>query len=271
MANRNVPLPPGYRSQFHEILDSTNSEALRRGNAGEQGGLWIWALAQTGGRGRLGRVWKSQTGNLFASLLLRPECETTSAAQLAFVAGLALHSAAKDLAGDDAGPKFHLKWPNDLLCDDRKIGGILLESQNETARGLTVVMGMGLNLASYPDHTDYPATSLSHHGIDADPARALEHLALACDKWLGVWGNGGGFADIRTAWMKAALPAGSAIRVKLADEAVTGAFQGIDDTGALILVTDGGVKKRVTTGDVFPLYQEGTRHKHLSLDAKKPT
>lgn len=253
MAARDVTLPPGYRIAFFETLDSTNSEALRRAAAGEEGGLWVWAPAQTGGRGRLGRQWESESGNLFTSFLLRPDCEIKAAAQLAFVAGLALHTAAADLANGDIHVDFRLKWPNDLLCNGSKVGGILLESVNDAARGLAVIIGVGLNLASHPENTDFPATSLAQHDINATPAAALEHLAQACDKWLGIWRNGSGFADIRGAWMKASLPAGSSIQVRLSDRTVAGTLQGIDETGALRLLTDDGAEKRITTGDVFPL------------------
>ncbi|GBE43157.1 bifunctional ligase/repressor BirA [bacterium BMS3Bbin10] len=253
MSTPDVLLPAGYRLCVHETLDSTNSEALRRAGAGEEGGLWVWAHSQRTGRGRLGRRWVSLAGNLFATLLLRPNCRQMHMAQLSLVAGLALHDAVAGLAERDILPHLALKWPNDLLHDGMKLGGVLLESKLSAGSVPAVAMGVGVNLAAHPDVTDYPATDLARHGISATPARVLEGLAAACDEWLGVWNDGSGFAHIREAWMARSLPANAPLQVKLTDSASRGIYGGLDEDGALILILDDGTKKRITTGDVFPL------------------
>lgn len=253
MSASEITLPSGYRLSIHETLDSTNAQALRRAGEGEEPGLWVWTLSQTAGRGRLGRRWDSLAGNLFATLLLRPDCPPQCTAQLSLVAGIALHDAVAHLADRDLGQHLVIKWPNDLLYDGMKLGGILLESTISKDGAPAVAMGVGLNLTAHPDTTDTPAADLLQHGISATPARALECLAAACDQWLGIWNNSEGFAQIRQYWMQRSLPRNVPLTVKLTDSQVQGAYGGLAEDGALILVLSDGSEKQITTGDVFPL------------------
>ncbi|HRD78506.1 MAG TPA: biotin--[acetyl-CoA-carboxylase] ligase, partial [Hyphomicrobiaceae bacterium] len=124
-------------------VGSTNSEALRRAAMGEAGPLWIAAERQIAGRGRSGRAWDGLPGNLFATLLMSPECAIARIGELALVAGLAAHDAASaalahETPASAAGLK--LKWPNDLECDGAKLAGILCESV-VVAAGARVAIG----------------------------------------------------------------------------------------------------------------------------------
>jgi BirA family biotin operon repressor/biotin-[acetyl-CoA-carboxylase] ligase len=252
MSESPISLPKGYALCFHETLDSTNSEALRQAGEGASSGLWVWAHSQTGGRGRLGRRWESLPGNLFASLLLLSKSAPGQIAQLGFVAGLALHDAVLGLSGN-APHSLTLKWPNDLLLDGKKTGGILLECNAQKNGCQAVAIGIGLNLAAHPDIAERPTTHLAAHGIKATPEAALEQLASAFDSWLRVWASGAGFPEIASAWSERALTKNSPIRVKLADELLEGVYLGIDATGALMLELPDGSERCITTGDVFPL------------------
>lgn len=252
MSEDRISLPEGYSLSVHETLDSTNSEAMRMAGEGAASGLWVWARSQRGGRGRLGRRWESLPGNLFASLLLLTNCAPGQIAQLGFVAGLALHEAVLDLSGNTL-QRLALKWPNDLLLDGLKAGGILLESTAQTNGRQRVVVGIGLNLTAHPGAVDHPSTDLSAHGVKATPDHALEKLASAFDHWLDVWSTGAGFAEIRSAWSERALAKKSPIRVRLADGLLEGVYLGIDGTGALMLALSDGSQRCITTGDVFPL------------------
>ncbi|MHA1166023.1 MAG: biotin--[acetyl-CoA-carboxylase] ligase [Alphaproteobacteria bacterium] len=247
-----ISLPEGYALSAHETLDSTNSEALRLAGEGASSGLWVWARSQSGGRGRLGRRWESLPGNLFASLLLLSESAPMQLAQLGFVAGLALHEAVSGLSKNTLHSLI-LKWPNDLLLDGMKAGGILLESNAQKNGCQAVVIGIGLNLAAHPEIADYPTTDLAAHDIMTTPEAALEQLASAFDSWLSIWNSSVGFAEIRNAWSERAIAKNTPIRVKLADEILEGVYRGIDETGALMLEMPDGSKKSITTGDVFPL------------------
>src|SRR2546430_2146073 len=101
------------------LVVSTNSEALALASAGERGPLWVVAERQSGGRGRRGREWVSEAGNLFASLLLTNPAPPDRCPELAFVAALAVHDAVNE-AAVPLKPSLAIKWPNDLLLGDAK-------------------------------------------------------------------------------------------------------------------------------------------------------
>ena len=142
-------------------LDSTNEEARRRVlEEGERGPLWIVACRQSRGRGRLGRDWISVPGNLHASLVLSEGVAPERAPQLGFVAGVATIAALRALFPDETG--FALKWPNDILLNRAKLGGVLLEGlalsagdERRPPAGV-VVVGIGVNCAAAPQDTPYP-------------------------------------------------------------------------------------------------------------------
>ena len=244
-----VAWPGGYALVELDEIDSTNEEARRRAAAGEGRSLWISASRQSAGRGRRGREWQSSPGNLFATLLLRPEKPAGECAQLSFVAALAV----SDMLGryvPHAG--FALKWPNDVLAEGRKIAGILLESESG-ADGMVawLAVGIGVNLAVFPEDTEFPAISLAALGAAPPaPKDALLHLAARFAKWYEVWRTAG-FAPVREAWLARASGLGSRIRVRLANEEILGVFQGIDDSGALLLGLTGGGVRAIAAGEVF--------------------
>jgi BirA family biotin operon repressor/biotin-[acetyl-CoA-carboxylase] ligase len=252
MHHGGLELPSGYRLAFHESIDSTNAEALRLADAGEPGGLWVWAGAQNSGRGRAGRSWTSPAGNLHASLLLRPRVPIVTALQLSLLAGIAAHDAVSALAaGAGVTPPLRLKWPNDILLGEAKLGGILLESRTGSGRDTpAVVIGTGLNLAYAPGDLSRPVASLADAGIAAAPAQAFAALAWATAEWLMHWRDGAGFETIRGAWLNRATQLGGPISVRLGSDLITGTFLGIDEMGALRLETQGG-ERRLTAGDVL--------------------
>jgi BirA family biotin operon repressor/biotin-[acetyl-CoA-carboxylase] ligase len=252
MLREGADLPAGYRLRFHDEIDSTNAEALRLAAGGDEGGLWIWAGSQNAGRGRAGRNWTSRPGNLYASLLLRPDVPLATASQLSLLAGIAALDAIAALAA--TSPTAHnlqLKWPNDVLAGGSKLGGILLES---TSTGMdaapAVVIGIGINLAHAPDDLGRPATCLAALGVPGAPAQAFAALAWSMSDWLRQWDSGRQFAHIRQAWLARAQPPGAAIAVRQGTSLITGRFLGIDEAGALLLQTEAGERTRITAGDV---------------------
>lgn len=253
MSGDAISLPQGYRLKYFDELDSTNAEALRLATSGEPGGLWIQAGSQLRGRGRLGRSWDTLSGNLFCSLLLRPSSPPDAVPQLGFVAGIALHDAIRSHAGDTSQALLKLKWPNDLLINARKAGGILLESHIQQDGKIAVVAGIGLNVQNHPVTTGLEATSLENEGIPATANSALDCLAKAFSAWYQDWNNSAGFPSIREAWLNRALDVGTLMSVKQPNGTIKGSFSGLDKHGALILLTKTGEKKHITAGDVFPL------------------
>jgi BirA family transcriptional regulator, biotin operon repressor / biotin---[acetyl-CoA-carboxylase] ligase len=237
---------PAGRVRYEE-LDSTNSEARRRAEAGESGPLWISAARQTAGRGRRGRVWNSGEGNLAATLLLRPEAPQSITGQLSFAAALA----AADMVSRFApGAAIQVKWPNDVLAEGRKIAGLLLEGSS-APQSTWLAIGIGVNLASFPDGTEFPATSLAQLGIaPPSPEEALTVLAARFAHWYDAWMKDG-FEIVRTAWLARASGLGTSIRARLANHQTrSGLFEGIDAGGALLLNEQGHVRA-IAAGEVF--------------------
>lgn len=241
-------MPQTIRTLVLDETGSTNREALARAAEGETGPLWIMARRQTAGRGRSGRSWASERGNLYATLLTRIACPAAAVAQVSLVAGVAVHDAIA-AAGGRVPPGLRLKWPNDVLIGRAKCAGILAESvlgQNAA----TVAVGVGINLAWHPGDLDREATHLAAHGIDVSPEAMLELLAAAMDRRMTQWSGGAGFAATRAAWLERAGSAGEACSVNMGGEVIAGAFAGLDDSGALLVDDDTGSRRTVTFGDV---------------------
>jgi BirA family biotin operon repressor/biotin-[acetyl-CoA-carboxylase] ligase len=233
---------------FDEI-DSSNSEARRRAEAGETGPLWITALRQSAGRGRRGRNWETGEGNLAATLLMTTDREPRDAAQVSFVAALAVSDLARAYLPAE---RVKVKWPNDVLVDGRKLAGILVESGQRPEGGLWLAIGVGFNLAKAPENPERPATTLAAETLTPPPTPrvALEGLAAAFADWLEVWGDQG-FAAIAAAWTARAHGLGQACTARLPAETVDGVAEGLDSDGALRLRLADGNLRRITAGDVF--------------------
>lgn len=240
------------RLATYASVGSTNAEALVRARAGERGPLWIVAGEQTGGRGRRGRSWISPPGNLYASLLLTEAGAPGDAAQLSFVTALAVFDAIVSLA-PELHSRLSLKWPNDVLCDSRKICGILLEGETSSARTATVVIGIGINCRHHPDDTEFPATSLAILGVQTSPDAVFAKLSVTMLQRLEQWNRGAGFAAVRADWLSHAPDLGHSIRVRHHDRETFGIFQALDERGQLILSYPDGGFEVIAAGDVFPL------------------
>lgn len=243
-------LPSFYHLRALAQVDSTNDEAKRRAAEGAPEGTLIWAREQTAGRGRRGRGFVSPPGNLYFSVVLRPERSAVAAAQLGFAAAIAIGEAA--LLHLPPGVKLAYKWPNDVLLDGRKTSGILLESQAAADGRLAwLILGIGINLVSFPEGTEYPATSLAAAGAGTVlPETMLEGVAGNLHLWYERWRDHG-FSALREAWLKRVHGFGEAIRVRLSHEEMTGRFAGLDEDGVLLLDV-AGERRRITAGDVFP-------------------
>jgi len=243
-------LPSFFRLLHVEDIDSTNDEATRQARDGATEGLLVWADRQSLGRGRRGRPWISPPGNLYFSLLLRPKCRPAVAAQLSFAAALAVGETIAPILLDRDTVRY--KWPNDVMVAGRKISGILLESQ-ATADGMIewLVVGIGVNLISFPSKTEYPATSLVAEGAGASsPEALLEAIAARFFDWRGRWTTEG-FAPLREKWLALAQGLGSDIRVRLDRSETTGRFVTLALDGALVLENSSG-PQHISAGAVLP-------------------
>src|SRR5262249_8350796 len=194
----------------------------------------VWAGEQARGRGRRGRNWASPPGNLYMSLLLRPGVAPGAAAQIGFVAAVALAEVLRAMV--PAHIEVALKWPNDVLLDRAKVSGILPEAlaQGEGGTVEALVLGIGVNVLSHPPSTNWPATSLARIGVPMAVETLLERLAAALDAWIGRWRREG-FAPIRERWLQAAVGLGAEAEGRLEHTVLKGRFLCLYSGGALVL------------------------------------
>ncbi|OKH90080.1 biotin--[acetyl-CoA-carboxylase] ligase [Thalassospira sp. TSL5-1] len=244
-----VRLPDGYVLHFHEVIDSTNDEAKRLGDKGAPGGALILAAQQRAGRGRRGREWKSPVGNLFLSLLLRPNCPLQDSARLTFLAALAMAQAIDIVTEGRVKPAC--KWPNDLMVDGRKLCGILLESASSQGRDTDyLVIGTGVNVMFHPEDAERPSTSLAELGaavqIEDLVAAYVSRFDVLYSTWLET-----GFTAVRDAWLERAYGFGQPLVARLSEKTLTGTFVGLDESGSLILKDDAGFDHIIGAGEVF--------------------
>lgn len=235
--------PRGVGLRRYDSIDSTNEEARRLAAAGEQGPLWIVAREQTKGRGRRGRTWVSNIGNLFATMLVN--VSPPASAELGFAAGLAV---ADTIVSNAPGAAVALKWPNDVLLDGKKVAGILLEAVGADA----LAIGIGINLDHCPEGTEFPATALkSVTGSAPGAGEALTILAGRWCAWYEVWRSKGFAHGLRESWLARAAGQGRQIRTRLHEGEMDGVFEGLDEDGALLLRRSDGALMRITAADVF--------------------
>jgi BirA family biotin operon repressor/biotin-[acetyl-CoA-carboxylase] ligase len=228
---------------------STNSECIMRARAGDPGHLWVTAARQTGGRGRRGRTWVSEPGNLYASLLLIDPAPLSQRATLPLAVALAVRSAICEVL--PAPETVKLKWPNDVLIRGKKTSGILLESEDLPDGRNALVIGCGINIQSRPENTLYPSTCLAMEGASVSPDALFAHLLRSMAEVLSTWDQGRGIARITQLWRDAAIGLGEKITVNFTDHSISGIFSGIDDKGYLLLETGAGQPQAVAAGDVF--------------------
>ena len=232
--------PDGVRLRHYDILDSSNEEAVRLARAGERGPIWIVAAQQTAGRGRRGRVWVSQPGNLFATLLL--ETAAANSAEVSFVAGISAVDAIRRFVPAD---RVTIKWPNDILIGGEKCAGILVERISDRL----AAVGIGIDLANCPPGVG--AVSLfAASGFAPSPDDVIAFLAVEMNMWLDQWRKGG-FGPVRDAWLARAAGMGELIRAATPRGNIEGVFEDLDRDGALLLRDAGGTMHRITAADVF--------------------
>lgn len=255
-SKRSVPLIDDYHLLTYEEVDSTNEEAKRLALGGGAHGAFLWSLRQTNGKGRKGREWISHDGNLFVSVLLQPGCNFDRMPQLSYVAAMAAHQTIHPLLSEEDQPKLRFKWPNDLLFDEQKLAGILLESIETTdeldgSRQRWAIVGLGMNIESCPDQLEYPATYLKELGLELVSAkiilsRFIHHFIHCYSQWQKE-----GFRPVREAWMQHCLHHDQFMSVKVGDQQIHGQFDRLDSRGNLVLKDKNGEEQAIAAGEVI--------------------
>jgi BirA family biotin operon repressor/biotin-[acetyl-CoA-carboxylase] ligase len=246
-------LPAATRSRLRELevalrIDSTNQALLDAAPARDPQALF--AEAQTAGRGRRGRAWRSPFGaNRYLSLAWRFPAWPPQLGTLSLAVGVACARALRAAGVAQIG----LKWPNDLRVGNDKLGGILIEQRGEAGGDCRVVVGVGLNIAmsaAQAASVDQPWTSVQAVLGDAAPSRnALAALLLDALLSALIEFEAQGFAGFIADWNRLDLSAGRPVRIEGAGAALEGIACGIDESGALI-VESGGRRHHLHAGEV---------------------
>jgi BirA family transcriptional regulator, biotin operon repressor / biotin---[acetyl-CoA-carboxylase] ligase len=246
-----IPGVPGYRHDPRGETGSTNADALAAARSGDPGNLWITATRQIAGKGRQGRAWVSESGNLYASLLLiDPARDLSALGTLPLAVAVAVHGTLASLPGM-LRHDLKIKWPNDILANGKKISGILLESTALEDGRLAVAVGIGINIAHHPDPALYQATDLTQLGMVTAPEALFPQLATTMAATLDAWNHGRGFPQIRAEWLRLARGQGEMITANLPNGPVQGRFDDIDGEGRLVLTLQNGQTRSISAGDVF--------------------
>jgi BirA family biotin operon repressor/biotin-[acetyl-CoA-carboxylase] ligase len=227
-------------------IDSTNTEARRRAQAGNFEDCWILADEQTAGRGRLQRAWASPKGNIFTTALFREPGAIRVAGRIPFAAALAVSDMALHFAPD---ADIRVKWPNDVRVKGAKLSGILIETGND-AQGLWIVAGMGINVAQVPEGAGQAATCLSDlaHGKHLDTIEVFGVLTRCFEDRIAQAREG--FDGVRLDWLKRAEGLGGTVRVSPGGVPIEGIFEDMAPDGGLVLRLPDGSQQTIRAGDV---------------------
>lgn len=220
-----------WQIQHFDVVQSTNETAKNF-----PANTVIVASCQTGGKGRLGRVWESPKGNLYCSIVVADRGNLSPL--LAFVAGVAVAESLAD---------FHpaLKWPNDILIDGKKCAGLLLERTESS-----IIIGIGLNLISAP--TKGMLYQTTHLNKAILPEDILNLILEKLSAYLTLFDTQG-FGPVREKWLSYAVGINKSIQVNLPTKKLQGIFKEMSPQGELVLELPDKRVQNITAGDVFIL------------------
>jgi BirA family transcriptional regulator, biotin operon repressor / biotin---[acetyl-CoA-carboxylase] ligase len=223
------------------VVGSTNDEAAARARKGAPHGTVLVADGQTKGRGQKGRSWQSPAGsNIYLSVILRPDLPPSATPPITLAAGVATCDTVNHYV---AGAS--IKWPNDVLWSNRKMAGILTEASTRGTRIEAVILGVGLNVNQIVFRDDLPATSLSAAlGAPLDREQVLVRLLGELERWTDTLAAAGP-APVIAAWRARAGTLGRRVRGGVG---VAGVAVDVDETGALVVMTDDGTRVKVSSG-----------------------
>jgi BirA family biotin operon repressor/biotin-[acetyl-CoA-carboxylase] ligase len=235
---------------FYETVDSTNTVALDLAEKTIEGAVII-ADSQQKGRGRLGRKWESPPGvNIYMSIVLIPKIESKDATLITIMASVACATALRSITGLHVA----IKWPNDLMVSDKKIGGILTELKTDRGRIISAIVGIGINvnagIDTYPADVQEIATSLKNEtGMSYSREIVISEILNEMDYWYKIL-NRMGKGIILLEWQKLTSTLGREVKVIVGKETFTGLAESIDSEGMLILRLPSGILKKISSGDL---------------------
>ena len=232
-------------------VDSTNAEARRRILRGEGAHAdTILADEQTQGRGRRDHSWVSPLGNLHFSLIITPCLQEAAWARYSLLSAVIL---SRVLGSIIEPSRLLFKWPNDMLIDERKVSGLLIEAFHHDGHPFLII-GVGVNVLHHPSDSDFPSTSLAACGtIDILPERLLQRFMGEFDvNWQAFQNEG--FAVFYRRIEQQLYGLGKKVCLALSEEQrVEGICRGMDEEGQLLLEDEHGVRRGYASGDVLAM------------------
>jgi BirA family transcriptional regulator, biotin operon repressor / biotin---[acetyl-CoA-carboxylase] ligase len=234
----------------YEELDSTSSEAKRLVENGQDGDFAVSAIKQLAGRGRFGRAWHAAGNTVAMTICVSRPKMCADFTTLPLMTGVALHKVLSPLLNDQANLK--IKWPNDILINDAKLSGTLIE-----VHASRIFVGIGMNLDTAPENVIYPTTYLSKY-VAVKRSDIIRAIADGWYKDFCGWVTDG-FAYLAEYYQKNLWRRGEEISIFL-DEArtkvVKGTCEGIDQSGRILLRTVDGSGRVFSTGDVGGVHRQ---------------
>jgi BirA family biotin operon repressor/biotin-[acetyl-CoA-carboxylase] ligase len=245
---------PVYR---FETIDTTMKEAAARAENGEPEGTLIVADQQTSGRGRLGRAWVSEPAvGLYFSLVLRPPAAAARSSVLTLALGLGV---ARGI-GEACGVQCDIRWPNDVLLNDKKCCGILVESVAESGSLRYAIAGIGINVnqAAMPPELADIATSLRMEtGCEYLRETVLEAVLKHCERYYEMFIERGAQPVVEAFSRTSSYVRGKTVVVELGDSRIYGTTAGLDPSGVLLLKREDGSIEAILAGSVRPWTKSG--------------
>ncbi|BBF44315.1 biotin--protein ligase [Lachnospiraceae bacterium KM106-2] len=236
--------------EYYEEIDSTNIRCKILAEEGAQDGILVVADQQTAGRGRRGRAWKSPKGSSIAmSLMLKPDIMPSNASMLTLVTAMALVKGINDAAGVDT----KIKWPNDIILNNKKLCGILTEMSSELDYINYVVIGIGVNvnMTEFPEEISHIATSVAIElGHPAKRADIITKTMEAFEKYYDIFLKKQNLEDLVEEYNHQLIHKDREIRVLGSEEEYQAKALGIDKTGELMVELDDGTRKKIRSGEI---------------------
>ena len=229
-----------WRLEVHDTLPSTSELCRARAAVGDAAGLAVMARRQEQGRGSFGRSWSSPEGNLYLSVLLRPAGPLSDGGLWSLLSAVALAEAVATILPDPSA--LRLKWPNDLMLNGAKLAGILLDSAADgDGRFASLVIGLGLNIATKPDLSDRTPGCLADVMPPPTPDFMAGRLLDRLGHWIAIQ-ESAGFAPVRAAWLSRGPEIGAAMRLLHGPNEIIGAFAGLAEDGGILITTNGATR-----------------------------
>ncbi len=237
----------GKKIIYYDVIDSTNTKCYELAEKGYPEGTIVIAEAQTKGKGRLSRQWISpRHKGLYFSVLLKPDMAPNDVAKLTLLAAVSVASAVRETTN----LKALIKWPNDVLLNNKKICGILTEMNAEADRINFIVLGIGINVTAKGPMLPRGATSLFEEGAkEVSRLLLLKKLLFTLEQDYLLFKKHK-FEKIVQQWQDFSAILGNRVRIISHNEKLEGIAMGIDPDGALILRLDNGFQNKILSGDV---------------------